>query len=112
MKKLKVSIQDENTLVLQEDGKQGDLIDLSSLHELDIDTSTISGVVKSIKKEAFEAEIKKMRDAIEREKELEIKLKEQELLEKIRILEKEKQSDVKLATAQEKTVSQADLAKK
>ena len=53
MKKLKVSIQDEHTLVLQQDGAKGDLIDLSSLHDVDIDTSTIKGVVNSIKKDVF-----------------------------------------------------------
>lgn len=42
MKKLKVSIQDENTLVLQEDGVKGDLIDLSSLHDVEINTIQIS----------------------------------------------------------------------
>lgn len=31
-KTIKVSIQDENTLVLQEDAKKGDLIDLKSIH--------------------------------------------------------------------------------
>jgi len=30
MKTIKISIQDENTLVLQEDGHKGDLIDLKS----------------------------------------------------------------------------------
>ena len=52
-KKLKVSIRDENTLQLQEDGAKGDLIDLNSLHEIDIDKSTIKSVVASIKKQAF-----------------------------------------------------------
>lgn len=50
MKKLKVSIQDEQTLVLREDGAKGDVIDLRTLHETDIDSSTITNVVNSIKK--------------------------------------------------------------
>lgn len=33
MKKIKVSIQDENTLVLLEDGAKGYVIDLGSIHE-------------------------------------------------------------------------------
>ena len=41
MKKIKVSIKDENTLVLLEPGAEGDIIDLTSLHDVDIDTSTI-----------------------------------------------------------------------
>ncbi|MCA9347867.1 hypothetical protein KC867_00480, partial [Candidatus Saccharibacteria bacterium] len=81
MKKLKVSIQDEHTLVLQEDGQKGDIIDLKSIHETDIDNSTITSVVNSIKKDAFEAEVTKMREQLEREKALEAKLKEQELQE-------------------------------
>lgn len=79
MKKVKVAIQDEDTLVLQEDGTKGDLIDLRSIHETDIDKSTITNVVNAIKNDAFEAEVQKARESIEREKALEAKLKEQEL---------------------------------
>jgi hypothetical protein len=112
MKKIKVSIQDEHTLVLQEDGSKGDIIDLSSLHEVDIDKATISSVVASIKKDAFNNEVDKVRQTIEREKALESKLKQQELEEKIKFLEQEKQAAVKLAEANAKNVSQEDLAKK
>src|SRR5687768_8966504 len=97
MKKVKVSIQDEHTLVLQEDASKGDVIDLKTLHETDIDQSTIKNVVSSIKKDAFDAEIQKVRDSVEREKALEAKLKEQELLEKVRALEKEKEAAAQLA---------------
>ena len=45
MKKVKVSIQDESTLILQEDATKGDLIDLTSIHETDIDKVTITNVV-------------------------------------------------------------------
>lgn len=79
MKKIKVSIQDEHTLILQEDGQRGDSIDLSKLHETDIDKSTIISVVNSIKRDAFNAELQKATEAIEREKVLEARLKEQEL---------------------------------
>ncbi len=112
MKKVKVSIQDENTLVLQEDGQKGDLIDLSSLHDLDIDKSTIKGVVDSIKKDVFETEVEKVRKTIEQQKELEARLKEQKLLEEIAVLGKEKESAIKLAEAKAKSLSQEDLAKK
>ena len=87
MKKIKVSIRDEQTLELQEDGQKGDLIDLSSLHDLDIDKTTIKSVVDSIKKDTFEAEVEKVRKNVEQQKELESQLKEQKLLEKIAILE-------------------------
>lgn len=112
MKKLKVSIRDEQTLELQEDGKKGDLIDLSSLHDVDIDKSTIKNVVDSIKKDKFNAEVEKARNTIEHEKELEAKLKEQELQEKIRLLEQEKKAAVVLAEANAKNASQEDIAKK
>lgn len=112
MKKIKVSIKDEQTLELQEDGQKGDLIDLSSLHDLDIDKTTIKSVVDSIKKDAFDAEVEKVRKTVEQQKELEAQLKEQKLLEKIAILEKEKESAVKLAEANAKNSSQEDIAKK
>lgn len=112
MKKLKVSIQDENTLVLQEDGARGDTIDLSTLHELDIDRSTIAGVVSSIKRNVFDEEVAKVRKNIEQQKALESQLKEQKLLEKIQLLEQEKQAAVKLAEATAKNMSQEDLSKK
>lgn len=111
-KNLKVSIQDENTLVLQEDGLKGDLIDLSSLHELDIDNSTIKSVVNSIKKDAFDAELKKASKDIEDKKELEYQVKEQKFIEKIQLLEQEKESAVKLAEIDSKNKSQEDLSKK
>ena len=57
MKTVKVSIQDENTLVLQEDGSRGDLIDLKSLHETDIDKSSIRNIVNAIERGEFEKEI-------------------------------------------------------
>lgn len=108
---IKVSIQDENTLVLQEAGKKGDLIDLKAIHETDIDKSTVTNVVNSIKKDAFNAEVQKVRETIEREKTLEAKIREQELLERVAILEKEKESAAELAEAKTKNELQADLAK-
>lgn len=112
MKTIKVSIQDEHTLVLQEDGQKGDIIDLKTIHETDIDTTTITSVVNSIKKDAFNEALAKERENIEREKALEAKLKEQELLERVTMLEKEKESAVELAEAKTKNQLQADLAKK
>ena len=78
MKKIKVSIQDENTLVLLEDGSKGDVIDLKSIHETDIDKTTITNVVNSIKRDEFDAELKKEKDAIERENNIKLELKEKE----------------------------------
>ena len=82
MKKIKVSIKDENTLILMEDALQGDIIDLKSLHDVDIDKSTITHVVNSIKREKFDEEVRKETQRIEKENEYKLKLREQELAEK------------------------------
>lgn len=112
MKKLKVSIQDEHTLVLQEAGEKGDIIDLKSIHETDIDATTVTSVVNSIKRDAFNDALKKERETLEREMVLKAQLKEQELQDKIKALESEKETAAKLAEAAAKNVSQADIAKK
>ncbi len=82
MKTIKVSIQDENTLVLQEDAHKGDVVDLKSIHETDIDKTTITSVVRSIKMNEFNAQLAKEKEAIEREKALEARLKEQEIIDR------------------------------
>ena len=92
MKKLKVSIQDEHMLVLQEPGQKGDLIDLTSIHETDIDASTVTSVVNSIKKDAFNDALRKEREQLEQKMALEARLKEQELQQKIQTLKQEKES--------------------
>ena len=81
-KKVKVSIKDENTLVLLESAEQGDIIDLTSLHDVDIDKSTIEEVVKSIKMDKFNAELKKQTEAIERENSLKLEIEEKKHAEK------------------------------
>lgn len=93
MKKIKVSIKDEHTLVLLEDADKWDMIDLTALHDVDIDTSTIENVVKSIKMDQFNAKLKEKTEvlerenkakleAIERENALKLSIKERELAEK------------------------------
>ena len=79
MKTLKVSIQDENTLMLQEDGQKGDLIDLKSIHETDIDKTTISSVVKSIKMNEFNVQLQKELANVEKQKALEAQLESQKI---------------------------------
>ena len=100
-KLLKVSIQDEHTLVLQEDGVKGDIVDLRSIHETDIDATTIASVVSRIKNDEFmrevAREVAREREAVEREKTLEMKLKEQQLNEKIQSLTQGKEAEIKLA---------------
>lgn len=112
MKKVKVSIQDENTLVLQEDGQKGDLIDLRSIHETDIDKTSIASVVNSIKKDAFNDALAKEINSLKREMSLQAQLKEQELLERLKSLEKDKESATKLAEANAKNLSQGDIARR
>lgn len=112
MKKIKVSIQDEHTLVLREPGERGDLIDLTTLHEMDIDASTVKSVVSSIKKDAFEAEVKKVRESLAREMALESRLKEQELTAKIDELQRAKETAAQVAEAKIKLAANADSSKK
>lgn len=119
MKTVKVSIQDENTLILQEDASKGDLVDLTSIHETDIDKAMIVRVVRSIKMNEFNAQLQKEKEAIEREKELENRLKAQEIVDrskdaiskkeqeiaalnsKMETIAKQTESDVKLQSLQE-----------
>jgi hypothetical protein len=129
MKTIKISIQDENTLVLQEDGQKGDLIDLKSIHETDIDKSTITNVVNSIKMGEFNARLQKEKENIERKKILEAKLKEQEIVNrskdaiskkeqeivvlnsKLETIVKQTESDVKLKALEEKQKIEEDFRK-
>lgn len=113
MKTLKVSIQDEHTLVLQEDGQKGDLIDLTTLHETDIDSATIKSVVKSIKQDAFNEALAKERAIIEREKAMEARLSEQQLLERAKEDIAKREREVASLTAKlEALVQQTETEKK
>ncbi|MBP7768204.1 DUF2130 domain-containing protein [Candidatus Woesebacteria bacterium] len=80
MKKIKVSIHDEHTLVLLEDGQKGDAIDLKSIHETDIDTTAIAALIKSIKTEEFTAQLEAAKTSIEKEKKLEAELQAKEII--------------------------------
>ena len=80
MKTVKVSIKDENTLILQEDANKGDLIDLNSLHDLDIDKTTITSVVKSIKREAFNEALQKETEQIKLDKDHQWELKVKDII--------------------------------
>jgi len=106
MKTLKVSIQDENTLILQEDGQKGDLIDLTSIHETDIDKSTIASVVNSIRRDEFNAQLQKEKEAIEREKALEGRLKEQEIIDRSKDAISKKEQEIAALNARIETVTQ------
>lgn len=77
-KKIKVSIKDENTLILLEPANEGDIIDLKSLHDLDVDKTSIEHVVKSIKMDQFNAKLKEEANRIENDFQKEMQLKERE----------------------------------
>lgn len=82
MKKIKVSIQDENTLLLLEDAQKGDIIDLKSIHEADIDKSSIEVLIKSIRTEEFNTQLEVAKRSIEKEKGLEAELKTKDIVNK------------------------------
>jgi len=100
MKTVKVSIQDENTLILQESAEKGDLIDLTSIHETDIDKATITSVVRSIKMEEFNAQLRKETENIEKQKTLEAQLKEQEIIERSKDAIAKKEQEIAALSSQ------------
>ena len=110
MKTLKVSIQDEDTLMLQEDGQKGDLIDLKSIHETDIDKTTISSVVKSIKMNEFNAQLQKELANIEKQKALEAQLESQKIKDQAKSeLTQKEQEIAALNTRLEAIARQAEV---
>jgi len=114
MKTIKVSIQDENTLILQEDASKGDIVDLKSIHETDIDKATINSVVKSIKMEEFNAQLRKETETITREKEYQAKLKEQDIIDRSKDAISKKEQEIaalnsKLETIAKQTESEVKL---
>ena len=108
MKSVKVSIKDENTLVLQEDAYKGDFIDLKSIHETDIDKSSIESVVNSIKQDKFKEELDKALEAKNQEYELRLQLKEKEIADKAKDTINDKEATI---TQLESLISSADTVK-
>lgn len=129
-KKIKVSIRDEHTLILQENAQKGDLIDLKSIHETDIDKTTITTVIKSIKDNEFQAQLQKEKDSIKKEQELEAQLKEQAMIaqsketiakkeqeiislkSQIETIAKQTESDIKLQVLENKQKLEEDFRQK
>lgn len=112
MKKLKVSIQDENTLILQEDGQKGDIIDLRSIHETDIDKTTIESVVSSIKNDEFNDRLQKEKEAYLTELRLKAEMKEREIaIEAQRKVEEKEQQLNSLRLQLESISKQSELEK-
>ena len=69
MKKLNVIVKDKNTLVLNEDGKVGDIVDLSMLNS--IDSSNIESLIDESKDKYFKEKLEAYKESSKRELELE-----------------------------------------
>lgn len=109
MKIVKVSIQDENTLTLLEDAQKGDTIDLKSIHETDIDKSTIDKLIKSIRTDEFNAQLETSKHSIEKEKSLEAELKEKDIINRAKeALTKKDQEITALNTKLESVAKQVE----
>jgi hypothetical protein len=87
---IKVSIKNKNTLELQEDGRKGDVIDLSALNGADISAVTVE--IKNIARKEVEKEIAELKD---KELENELLKQEKELKDKYltQIRETQKEND-------------------
>ena len=83
MTKIKVSILDENTLSLLENGLVGDTIALNDLHDQDIDKEFINNSIKTKIKNEVAFELEKIQKQVEAEKNSELKIA---LLEKEKII--------------------------
>jgi hypothetical protein len=82
MPSIKVTIQDAHTLVLLEDAHKGDTVDLKSIHEADIDTTSLEQLLKSLQTAEFAAQLEAAKRSIEKEKALEAELKAKDIVSK------------------------------
>jgi len=130
MKKIKVTIQDENTLVLLEDAQKGDIVDLKSIHEADIDKTTIDSLIKSIKTDEFNTQLEAAKRNIEKEKSLEAELKEKDIINrakealtkkdqeittlntKLESIKKQVESEIKVKSLEERQKLEEEYRKK
>ena len=130
MKKIKVTIQDENTLVLSEDAQKGDIIDLKSIHDTDIDKTTINSLIKSIRNDEFDKQLELAKQNIEEKKKLEAEIKEKDIINrakealakkdqeiatlntKVGSIAKQVESDAKIKTLEEKKIIEDEYRQK
>lgn len=106
MKKIKVSIKDENTLVLLEAANEGDIIDLTSLHDLDVDKTTITNVVNSIKRDKLNDEVKKQTQSIEKDFQHKLSLQERDLADKAKEELSKKESKITELSSELKNIAE------
>jgi len=113
MKTVKVSIHDENTLVLAEDAQKGDLIDLKSIHEKDFDKATIVSIIKSIRNNEFEEQVRIEKERLEKEKRFEAEIKEKDIVSRAKeALTKKDQEIIALNTKIETIAKQIESESK
>lgn len=130
MKIIKVTIQDENTLVLLEDAQKGDVIDLKSIHDADIDKTNIDELIKSIRNDEFDKQLEIAKQNIEEKKKLEAEIKEKDIINrakdalakkdqeiatlntKVESIAKQAESDAKIKTLEEKKILEDEYRQK
>ncbi len=113
MKTVKVSIHNEDTLILMEDAQKGDLIDLKSIHEKDFDKTTINSIVKSIRNAEFDTQVQLEKQRYEKEKTLEAELKEKDIVNRAKeALSKKDQEILALNTKIESIAKQIESESK
>lgn len=66
MKKLEVIVQDKHTLLLNEDGQKGDIINLAELTNVDL--TAIEEIIESGKDQVYEKKLKELRLSLEQER--------------------------------------------
>ena len=87
MKKVNVIIKDKNTLILNEDGNKGDIIDLTELES--IDSSSIESLINDGKDRIYNQKLEAYKESNKRNIELERENALKDLNNKIKELEKE-----------------------
>jgi len=105
MKQVKVTLQDPHTILLLEDANKGDTIDLRSIHEVNLDLSSISNIVKSVRDTEFVKQLEDAKKNIEQRKSLEAKIRENEIVNKAKnALEKKDQEIVNITNNRENEI--------
>ena len=102
--KLDVIVRDKNTLVLNEDGKKGDIIDLTSLSKFD--SSQIEELIEEGKENTYNKKLDSFKDSLEKTLNLENEKNVIELNNKInelkRELDREKEKSKNIASEKDK----------
>lgn len=112
MSSIKVTIQDAHTLILLEDAKKGDTIDLRSIHETDIDKTSLERLIASIKTTEFNAQLEAAKQAIAKQQALEAELKTKDLIARASAALSKKEAELATALAHKDQELAASLTKK